>query len=67
MSIWQPASTIIYLSKMINTIYKDNLEKPTAMFLLLNFSLPLDSLMVKPKQKDDRGRLVIYAKQAKKA
>lgn len=44
---WQPILIVIYICKMINTFYKDYLEKPITISWLIN-SIPPVANLVKP-------------------
>ena len=58
-----------YLQKFIGLFYKDHLKKPTAIFLPLNFALPMARPIVKPIRPTKRkwGQPAISInKQAKK-
>ena len=48
---WKPSLAIIHLQKLISTFHKEHLEKPTAIFLFLNFVLPIAKPTVPKKPK----------------
>lgn len=52
---------------MISILYKNDLKKLIAIYLPLNFALPMTGPTAKPKQKYSRDRSAKSAKQAKKA
>ena len=66
---WELSFTVLYLKKLINSFYKKHLEKPTATFLPINFTLLIARPTVKPTRfmiKQKRGQSVRNAnKQAR--
>ncbi len=48
-NIWEPASAVIYLRKLINNFYRDHLEKPTATSSPIDSALPMARPTIKPR------------------
>ena len=60
---WEPILAIQYLQRLVTTYYKDNLEKPTATFLLVNTALPIARpTKASTKQSQPAGRTVAPTK-----
>ncbi len=52
-NIWKPSMVVLHLSKLINTFYKEHLEKSTAISLSLDSALSIAKLIIskKPRKK----------------
>ena len=53
---WDPVLAVQYLKKLISLFYKDHLEKPTVIFLLVNSTPPMARPTVKPIAKSTTKR-----------
>ena len=56
---WEPSFVVQHLKKLINSFYKEHLEKPTATSPPINSALPMARPIVKPTRpitKRKRGR-----------
>lgn len=47
-SIWEPASAVLHLWKMVSSFHKGRLKKPIVVSLFLDSVFPMAKLMAKP-------------------
>ena len=67
-NIWEPASTVQHLRKLISSFHKDYPNKPTATFPAINTAPPMARPTIKPTKplKRKRGRPTRRAKKCAK-
>ena len=63
---WESSSTVMYLWKMVNTFYKDHLEKQIAISPPLNSAPPMTKPTIQLPVKQKRGRPIGRAKKCTK-